>query len=225
MTARTDAQSGFTLIEVLVGLTLLAMLATLIATGTQISGRAWNSAERRTTEIDDMDAVQGLIRRTIERAQPSFAAADPADMTIAFSGEPETLSLVTAQPGTQGNGPWARERFFVARSGKTRALFMSWQVDAPAAVTDQSAPVSEAMLLDRVRAVRFAYFGPPRTGEAPVWLQQWTDRDRLPDMVRVAVERDGANFAKWPELVVATRITANAGCIYDALSSTCRRAR
>ena len=221
MTRRTTGESGFTLIEMLIGVTLLAMLATLIATGTRLSGRAWNSAERQTTEIHDMDAVQGLLRRTILRARPSFAAADPTDMTIAFGGEPDSLTLVAAQPGTQDSGPWARERFYVARSGATRALFISWQADAPAA-DGQSAP-RELMLLDHVAALRFAYFGPPSPGEASVWLDQWTNRDRLPELVRVAIERDGAGFRPWPELVVATRITANASCIFDALRLTCQR--
>jgi general secretion pathway protein J len=223
VTGRTSAESGFTLIEVLIGLTLLAMLATLIANGTRLSGRAWNTAERRTAESDDMGAVQGLLRRTIERARPSFVAADPADMTVAFSGAPDTLSLVAAQPGTQGSGPWVRQRFYVARSGRTRALFTSWQADA--GTDGQSAPAGEAMVLDHVAALRFAYFGPPRTGEAPVWLEHWTARDRLPALVRVTIERDGAGFAAWPELVVATRITANASCIYDALRPTCQRVR
>ena len=218
MTRRGNREAGFTLIEVLSGVTLLAMLATLIASGTRLAGRAWNSAERQTAEIDDMDAVQGLLRRTIARARPSFAGADPADVTIAFSGEPETLSLVSAQPGTQDNGPWVLERFFLARSGNAPALFMSWQGAG-------AAPPGEAKLLDHVARVRFAYFGAPRPGEASTWLDQWTDRDRLPELVRVAVERDGNSFAAWPELVIATHITGNAGCVYDAQSSTCRRAR
>jgi general secretion pathway protein J len=218
VTGRGSREAGFTLIELLIGVMLLAMLATLIASGTRLAGRAWNSAERQSTEIDDMDAVQGLLRRTIARARPSFAGTDPADMRVAFSGEPETLSLVSAQPGTQDNGPWMRERFFVGRSGGTRALFMSWQ-------SAGSAPAAEAKLLDRVAAVRFAYFGPPRPGEASAWLEQWTDRDRLPELVRVAVERDAGNLMAWPELVVATRITGNAGCVYDAENSTCRRTR
>ena len=218
MTRRGNRQAGFTLIEVLIGVTLLAMLATLIASGTRLAGRAWNSAERQSSEIDDMDAVQGLLRRTIARARPAFAAADPADMTVEFRGEPDTLSLVSAQPGTQDNGPWTRERFFIGRSGSTRALFMGWQ-------SAGAAPVGEAKLLDHVATVRFAYFGPPRPDEASAWLDQWTDRDRLPELVRVAVERDGGNRAAWPELVVATRVTGNGGCVYDAQSSTCRRMR
>ena len=224
MTRRADGESGFTLIEVLIGVTLLAMLATLIATGTRLSGRAWNSAERQTTEIHDMEAVQGLLRRTILRARPSFAIADPADMTIVFSGQPETLSLVAAQPGTQDDGPWMRQRFYIAGSSASRALFMSWQADAPAA-SGPSAPTREQMLLDHVAALHFGYFGPPGPGEASIWLDQWTNRDLLPELVRVGIERDGTGFRPWPELIVATRITANAGCIFDALKSACQRVR
>ena len=225
MSARSGLDAGFTLVEILVGITLLAMLATLIANGTRTGGRAWSAAERRTAEIDDMDAVQALLRRTIASARPSFVSADPADMTIDFTGAPDSLGLVAAQPGTQDDGPWMRERFFVSRAGKTGALFMSWQAEGAAVANDRSPPVGEAMLLDRVAAVRFSYFGPPRPGEAPVWLDRWAARDRLPQLVRVAIARDGDGFAKWPELVVATRINANAGCIQDVLDSACRRAR
>jgi len=224
VTRCADNESGFTLIEVLIGVTLLAMLATLIATGTRLSGRAWNSAERQTTEIQDLDAVQGLLRRTILRARPSFATADPADMTIAFGGEPETLPLVAPQRGTQDNGPWARQRFYLGRSGASRALFIGWRSDAPPAA-GQSETATEIMLLDHVAALRFGYFGPTGPGEAAVWLDRWTDRDRLPELVRVTIERDGAGLRPWPELVVATRITANGGCIFEALTSACQRVR
>jgi len=98
-------------------------------------------------------------------------------------------------------------------------------VEQAARVPADSAPVGEARLLDHVAMVRFAYFGPPRPGEGATWLEQWTDRDRLPQLVRVVIEREGSRFSAWPELVVATRITGNAGCVYDALSSTCRRTR
>jgi general secretion pathway protein J len=219
---RSNREAGFTLIEALIGITLLAMLATLIATGTRAGGRAWNSAERQAGETDDIETVQGLLRRTIARARPSFAASDPGDMTVAFKGEPNSLTLVTAQPGSQDNGPWTSERFYVSGSGNARALFMSWQTGPSGA---SAAPPGEAVLLEHVAAIRFAYFGPPRPGEGGAWLEQWADRDSLPQLVRVVIEREGSRFAAWPELVVATRITGNAGCVYDALSSTCRRTR
>lgn len=221
---RGRAEAGFTLIEVLIGVTLLAMLAALIATGTRAGSRAWNSAERQTGEVDDMDAVQTLLRRTIAEARPSFAAADPADPAIAFSGEPDTLSLVGPQPATQGEGPWARQRLFVANRGGRRAMFISWQPMA-SATDDRAAVVGEVMLLDHVSALRFAYFGPPDAGQPAAWLDRWVARDRLPELVRIAIARDGRGLRGWPELVVATRVSGNAGCVYNALNLTCQRAR
>lgn len=219
MRRRDEAERGFTLIEVLIGVTLLALLATLIATGTHFSGRAWNAAERQTGEVHDMEAVEALLRRTIAQAHPSFATADPADMTIAFTGDRDSLSLVAAQPGSLGNGPWVREHFYLAPAGKARALFLSWRPDAPPSGT---APPGR-IVLDHVGALRFAYFGQPGPGEAAIWLEQWAGRDRLPELVRVVIERDSAAFRKWPQFVIATRISANAGCIEDAVRGGCRR--
>lgn len=217
------AERGFTLIEVLVGVLLLAMLATVIATGTHFSGRAWNAAERQTGEVHDMEAVETLLRRTIAQAHPAFATADPADLTIAFSGDEHSLTLVASQPGTLGSGPWVRQHFYLGPSGKTRALFLSWRPDAPASGAGQAAESAGTMVLDHIGALRFAYFGQPGPGEAAMWLEQWAGRDRLPELVRVTIERDSAAFRKWPQFVIATRIGANAGCIEDAVRGGCRR--
>ena len=214
-------QAGFTLVEVLIGITLLAMLATLIATGLRLGGRAWNDAERLTASSDEVAMLQNLLRRTIARARPEFASSDPRDATIAFGGEAETLSLTAPQPGTQFDGPWVRERFHVARNGASLALFVSLPQDTASHAIDQAE--IRVMLLDHVQQVRFAYFGSAGPGRSPAWQDSWTDRSRLPDLVRVAIVRDDPRLRAWPELVVATRVTANAGCIHDAHADGCRR--
>ena len=225
MNRRPGTESGFTLIEVLIGVTLLAMLAVLIADATRLGGRAWNTAERQTGETDDMDAVQSFLRRTVVRARPAFTSADPSDTVVVFSGAQDTLSLVVPQPGTADEGPWARERFYVARHGTSSALFVSWQLDTPAIANASAVSGNDVLLLEHVAAVRFSYFGPPSTGAAPTWLEQWTNRRRVPDLVRIVIQRDSPQLRPWPELVVGTRVTANAGCIYDALTTACQRAR
>jgi general secretion pathway protein J len=217
MRRRADADAGFTLIEVLIGITLLAMLGTVIASGVRLGGRAWNDAERQTANSDDMVLVQNLFRRTILRARPAFVSDDPQDLTVFFTGEAGTLSLMAPQPGTQLSGPWVNQRFYVAPNGASRALFVALQREgAPSAA-------GGIVLLDHVASVRFAYFGSPAPGEPATWQESWTGRSRLPDLVRVAILRDTPRLSAWPELVVATRVTANAGCIYSALSSACRR--
>ncbi len=217
MAPRGRADAGFTLVEVLVGITLLAMLGTLIAGGMRLGGRAWTGAEQRTANSDAMMQVQALFRRTLSRARPAFASADPRDMAIAFAGAPETLSLMAPQPGTQYGGPWVAERFYLARDGASRALFVD--------LARPGAAAERVRLLDHVARLGFAYFGAPGTGEPAAWRDDWTAGSRLPQLVRVAIARDDPKLGAWPDLIVATRITANAGCVFDALAATCRRGR
>ena len=87
---RASSQAGFTLIEMLIGITLLAMLGALIANGTRLGSRSWSSAERRSAGSDDVMLVQSFFRRTIAQAAPVFATEDPRDMTIDFSGGPDS---------------------------------------------------------------------------------------------------------------------------------------
>ena len=224
MTLHGESESGFTLVEMLIGIALLAMLGTLIANGTRVATRAWNTAEQQSAATDDMDAVQNLLRRSIAQARPAFASADPGDRTVAFAGEPDALTLVTAQPGSQDSGPWARERFHVIRYRTSSGLVVNWQFDVPGAATLDGS-TNQALLLDHVSAIRFAYFGSSRAGETPTWQETWTSRNRLPSLVRVAIERDNPKLRPWPVLIVGTRITANASCVYDASGVDCQRVR
>jgi general secretion pathway protein J len=216
MTRRHRNEAGFTLIEVLIGITLLAMLGALIADGMRLGGRAWASAERQTDSSDEMVLLQNMFRRTIVRATPAFSSADPRDMTVAFAGDPDALTLTAPQPGTQFAGPWVRERFYVAPHGRTRALFVAWQSYA-------TAVTGPFVLLDHVASVRFAYFGPGGAGGASDWQSNWRDRTSLPDLVRVAIARDDPKLRAWPDLVVGTRMTANAGCMFDPFRIDCQR--
>ncbi|MEJ0019967.1 MAG: PilN domain-containing protein [Acetobacteraceae bacterium] len=138
--AARPRDAGVTLIETLIAVTLLAMLGTVIATGTRIGGRAWGSAERQTAEIEDIDTVQALLRRMVARAQPAYASSDPSDRLVAFAGGPDAMTIVTPQPGGGDGGPWTIVRFHLARDGAGSALALSWRYDAPAAGRTSGTP-------------------------------------------------------------------------------------
>ena len=44
----------------------------------------------------------------------------------------------------------------------------------------------------------------------------------LPTAVRVHVEFAGADSRVWPDLVIAPRVTADQGCVYDPVTHHCR---
>jgi general secretion pathway protein J len=218
---RRSSQAGFTLIEVLISITVLAMLGTLIASGTRLGGRAWNSAERQTNGTDDVVLVQDFFRRTITRTLPIFATDDPRDSTVQFAGTSDTLELMAPQPGTQYRGPAVQERFYVGQAGGSRALFVGLRLDASPPSTAQKAVV----VLDHVSQVRFGYFGSAGPGMPPAWQDSWSNLGRLPDLIRIDIVRDDPKLPLWPELIVGTRVTGNAGCIYNDAGTGCQRTR
>ncbi len=220
MSSRSRNQTGFTLVEVMIGLALLAMLMSLAAYGVQMGVRSWTRAETVTADLDDIETVQGWLRRMIVRALPAYATADPANLSIVFAGEPDTMLLVAPQPATQGAGPPAVQRIFMAPSNGAPGVFVRWQLNAP---QGSPPPARDDLLLDHVAMLRFGYFGAGGPGQPAAWQDRWVDRDRLPDLIRISITRDRKGLRPWPDLIVATRVTSNATCLYDASSSGCRR--
>lgn len=222
---RRDCEAGFTLVELLVAVTLLALLTTLVFGALKYAGRAWAETDHRAIAAADLSAVQAVFRHAINGAYPAFASADPTDREIAFDGAGEWLVLVAPLPAAIASGVEARQRFFVEGEGRSRALFMAWRFDLPS--SDQATPLPEnrVRLLDHVRALRFAYYGALDPGQVPSWWQRWSGNTTLPNLVRVHIERDDSVLPQWPDLVVETRATANTACVYDALAGMCRRFR
>lgn len=221
--ARHD--SGMTLIEVLISITLLAMLATMIASGARLSARTWAVAEALSVETDDMDTMRTLLRRSIAAARPSQPPGEARGSIILFAGETDRLTLIAPAPGGLIGGAWVQQTFFVAPDGSGHGLFLTWKADAPErpGVTAGGAPIP---LLDRVIAARFQYFGPGPNNTAPTWQDRWTGRAILPDLVRVSIERDTTAGRPWPDLIARTRVTASAACVYDPRGGEgCQRAR
>jgi general secretion pathway protein J len=218
-------EQGFTLVELLVAVTLLALLTTLVFGALKYAARAWAATDHRAVAAADLSAVQQVFRHAIGGAYPAFASADSTAREIAFDGAGDWLALVAPLPTAIASGVEAQHRFFVEGEGRSRALVMGWRFDLPA--SDEAAPLSEnrVRLLDHVRALRFAYYGAPDPSQAPGWWEVWSGFTRLPDLVRVHIERDDPVLPQWPDLVIATRATANTACVYDAVAAACRRFR
>ena len=216
-------EAGFTLIELLVALVLVAFLTTLVFGGLRLAIRAWTKTHDGVAEAADLWAVENVLRQTIVEAKPVFASARTDDRTIVFSGDGESLALLAPLPQAVAAGITARMRFFLLPDGPSNSLFMAWRVDLPAAESGRMLSEDRVKLLDRVRAIHFDYLGPIQANGPPVWQSTWSGRTRLPDLVRIRLERDGPAMAKWPDLLAQPKGTMTTGCLYDPVSGDCRR--
>jgi general secretion pathway protein J len=95
MTMRRDA--GFTLVEVLVALTLASLLAAGLYQGLRLGNRAWSALSARAAAADEIGVAHRLARQVIDQAYP-LPAPTPQGYQVDFRGEAKGLIFWTPPP-------------------------------------------------------------------------------------------------------------------------------
>lgn len=177
------SERGFTLLELLVVVTILGLILVALTGGIRFAGRAWETQERMIARQGDLDAVQNVLRQLIASGQ-------------AFEGHAGALHFVGTLPRAL-----KREGLFdiVLRTAGDR-LVIDWQPHFKGAI-----PPGEAMeteLARNVSALDFAYYFVK--GEEPGgWKRESKDKKR-PALIQIALQN--ADGRAWPPLVVAPMI-------------------
>lgn len=216
MTRRGEA--GFTLLELLVSMALLALLTVVLFGALRFGARAWDSGEAHSTGMDEVRLVQGLLQREIEQAYPFWLTTDPLHPTVDFRGAEDSMDFLAPPPRVVVGGGRARIAFERAADGRYEQLVMRAEPE----LSSENATALEEPLLRNLASIRFSYFGADSVGAPPVWHANWSDRQTMPLLVRVHVEFPKGDARSWPELVVAPRIFADANCVYDPANRNCR---
>ncbi|EIK94457.1 general secretion pathway protein J [Pseudomonas sp. M47T1] len=169
-------QGGFTLLEILVVLSLLGILAGLVGTALVSANRATAKAERFSTRLDEVQAAQHYLRRAISQALP-LATGSPVAKPPRFIGAPEQLTFHGPLPDSIGGGLYQQQ---LTLSGH-RLLVTFARLDGQAA---QRFGEPQVLLRD-VRALALSYRGRSPLGQDSGWVANWPWPERLPKAVRI----------------------------------------
>ena len=192
-------QSGFTLLELLVGLTLLGLTVAMIVTALNTGLLGANVTAERSGRLNQIRAAQLVMRRHLESARP-VGWADAARDKVGFEGRVASASFVTIVPPWPGSGGPHLVR--IARDGDR--LMMSRKIHSGEKPSfDFSEPVGQTVLLKDIRTVRFGYFGKASPREPAKWHSSWRQIGSLPSLVRLNIEFAADAGTAWPELIVA----------------------
>ncbi len=189
-------QAGFTLMEVLVALTLAGLLMLLLTGGLQVGARAWQGGEGASEGWSRIGAVQRVLRARLQGALP-LPAEDPAE--VAFTGTRTGFAFV--RPLAPQDRPGGLQRLEVQLLDGT--VWLDWRN-----LVDGSR--RREPLLEGVAELRLAYFGSGRAGRAPGWQGDWLHQAVLPSLVRI--ELRFADGRLWPPFVAALPVDARPAC-------------
>jgi len=190
------SEQGFTLLEVLVVLSLLSVLLLLVSAALLGANRAVAKAQAYTASLDEMRAAQQFLRTSISEALPLKLTDDDSQAEGFLIGTPERLQFVATLPAVLGGGI---QRFTLQRVGQD--LQVAFSQRASQANTQRDEP---QVLLHNVQALRFSYRGISPLGQPTDWLSPWPWPRRLPTAVRINAAVNGP--VPWVTQVVALRL-------------------
>ena len=195
---------GFTLVELLVALTLFALMSVLMFGGLRFGLRAWESGGERIDEAAQVEVVQNLLRRALSQARPPWDHEDRETLSV-FSGTPDTLSFVAPLPSHSGSGGLAVFLLSERQNSDGASLALVWKIFRPDNL-DSAAFDEDRLLLENIGGIEFAYYGRFDASRPPNWLDQWDGLLGLPQLIRVRVRFPPGDRRRWPDLVVAPRL-------------------
>jgi general secretion pathway protein J len=215
MAARRN-EAGFTLLELLAALTVLAALMVMMFGGLRFGARVWESGDQSLRGLAELQTAAGFIRRQIAQAipvEPATAATDEEAAALpAFRGSEDALRLVGPAPSQFLPGGLYEmvlgvEDGVAAHGGRRLSVWwrpLSRGEGAQAMSIDADWRTKQAVLIDGVSEVRISYFGQgDDVSEQPRWHDRWDAMPAPPALVSVRVAFPPGDRRFWPDLVVA----------------------
>ncbi|MEP6943897.1 MAG: prepilin-type N-terminal cleavage/methylation domain-containing protein [Betaproteobacteria bacterium] len=209
---RSPLQRGFTLLELIIAMMLLALMSSLLYGTLSLSAGSWDKGEAKAVQSSDMRLTEEFLRQSLT-AQHPLRMHKVFDQPLYFQGSRDTLAYAGVLPGRAGGGIYYFQ-LSVTRATDAPSLVLARLLPDAAATT---LPVFDAAekssLANGIAEVRFSYFGrdaDSNVAVAPTWRQEWRDPNVLPVMIRIDVIPEKGSA--WPSLVVEPRLAPEVGC-------------
>ena len=203
--------AGFTLVELLLAITLMSILLGLTYSGLRAATKSSARGEVILAAGGELRAAHQFVRRQLNQMLPlPFAVTDDVqELRIVFEGSANRIQYVAPMPGYLGAGGPQVQRLELARDNDggvlqfSHALLQGFEQDR---LYDRD-PV---ILLEEVDSAGFEFLGRDEEGELTGWTSTWDQMDRLPVAVRLNIKFSWDLNLGWPDLVAGVRVDETA---------------
>jgi general secretion pathway protein J len=195
--------AGFSLLETLAALALLALLLLGVTVSLQTIAKSTQSNLASTQRLDQVRAAQNYLRGALSGALAYPWALGKDKRFIVFRGEAQAVTFVSPGPGyLAAEGLQLQKLSIVGIKGDQRLEVAFGPLATRAAA--QVVPSSPEVLVDHIVSGRMVYSGLDDEGHQVTWQASWPYERRMPTMVGVELELRGGT--RWPTFVIPLRM-------------------
>jgi len=229
--SRLRYATGFTLIEVLIAMTLLSLMVVLLFSSLRICAQSWEQGENKIAEVNEVAVVYNFFQRHLSSAtplwndfiagsdvdaanQPETGAADNSgadaenmNKTFSFQGRKNALQFVSVFPASAGRAGMQLFSIEPQQEDKEQVIKVTLTPFFPLTEGEEWQQ-EEEILLRHVSDFELSYFGAVDNTDKYEWQDEWLKKDVHPQLVKINISTtDGVS---WPEMIIALKV-AGAG--------------
>lgn len=197
---------GFTLIEVLIAMTLLSIMVTVLFASMRISAESWEKGEDKISEVNDVAVVYQFFRNHLSMARPLWDDFNEENDTFAFSGTNQELKFVSSFPASAKKSGLQLFSLKLIKEDGEQMIQVSITPFFPLADKEEWNK-EEVTLLRHVNSLSINYFAFDESQTEGIWQEDWVDQDMLPKLVKIQIARDNGEY--WPEMVIELKSDPN----------------
>jgi len=229
--SRLRYATGFTLIEVLIAMTLLSLMVVLLFSSLRICAQSWEQGENKIAEVNEVAVVYNFFQRHLSLAtplwndfiagsdmdaanQPETGAADQSgadaesmNKTFSFQGQKNALQFVSVFPASVGRAGMQLFSIEPQQEDKEQVLKVTLTPFFPLTEGEEWNK-EEEILLRHVSDFDLSYFGAVDNTDKYEWQDEWLKKDVHPQLVKINISTTDGVY--WPEMIFALKV-AGAG--------------
>ncbi|WIG54501.1 MAG: hypothetical protein OJF61_000287 [Rhodanobacteraceae bacterium] len=196
-------QHGFTLLEILLALALLAFVMLGVWGALRGAARVTRSADAVMAQGEQVRTVQQFLRRYIGAAEPQpFAMADGSAARM-FRGDDTSIEYVAPLPMQSGHAGLYIQTVSLQKGSAGMSLRLDYQPYTENQVANAQ-PIRH-VLLTNLHGGKFEYLAAAAFGKPPAWRDDWQATNGLPLAVRIHLDPAWRTRVGFPDMVIPVR--------------------
>ena len=200
MMSALRSENGFTIFELLVSLSLVALIMVHLSAALYQSRRVGEIPARLGGDVE-RQFIRQYLSASIGNAMSVTEIGQGGRPRLVFQGRSDTISFIVARDGRLGRGGLYRDVIEIEKAEEeTRALVLSQRIFR--SPNQGSAPSERRVLMKNIEDASFRYFGALDGERETDWHGEWKNQTSLPKLIELTIIASNDDAAMLPPLIV-----------------------